>query len=307
MTTLGTIVLFVAGFVLLGGILKKLRAGRIGKTPFAAPGQIALNGKQLADAKGSIATEGHLRHGQLLTSPVSQTPCLFYKLSVEAEWKVGDSSKKVTIVDDAQAIPFSVSDASGEVGVTVDPKNSSDIVSAKPFDGKGFSRGLLGQMTAKPLEITPAFSIPATVHYTEMGKQWEVPSNAKFIVTEHLLEPKPFLHVNGKLLDDGSIGSPKWTNLLISEKTRDALLADSLGMAKKLFIGGGVGALAGAVVMVIGLLTASPKVAKSDTLPATNETTTTSAQTNLDPSEEEHLNDDNDDLEAAEVVPAKTK
>lgn len=259
------IVLVIAAMALVGGVLKKMRAGRIGNTPFALPSQIAQNGRGLADPKGSIATEGQVRHGALLTSPISNTQCLFYEIKVEAEWKTGDSKKKVTIVEDVAAAPFTIADENGQVGVTLDPSASSEYDVSAPFNGKQFSRGLLGSMMQKPIEVTPAFSIPAQCHYTELGKQWEVPANATFYVTERVLEPKPFFHVNGRLQEDGTIGSPKWTSLLVKEKNRESLLADSAGMAKKLFIGGGAGAFAGAALSVVAMLTAPAAEPASET------------------------------------------
>ena len=232
MFALGAIILVVAAMALLGGILKKMRAGRIGNTPFAPPSVVAQNGKGLVDAKGSIATEGHVRHGQLLSSPVTGTPCLFYSLKLEAKWKVGDSEKRYTLIEQNEAASFTVADANGQVPVTLDPNASSEYDVTVPYNAKRFTRGLLATMTGKPIEVTPQFSIPAHVQYTQLGRQYDVPTTADFLLTERVLEPKPFFHVNGKLLDDGSIGSPKWASLLVKEKNRDALLADSAGAAK---------------------------------------------------------------------------
>lgn len=264
MLGIGAIILVIGALALVGGILKKMRAGRIGNTPFAAPSQIAQNGKGLADPKGSIATEGQVRHGQLLTSPVTNTQCLFYQLKLEAKWKVGDKERSYVLIDQSEAAPFHIADANGQVAITLDPKQSSDYDVTIPFNAKRFTRGLLATMTGKPIEVTPSFSIPGQVHYTELGRQYEVPTTANFYVTERVLEPKPFFHVNGKLQDDGSIGSPKWAALMVKEKNRDVLLAESSGAAKKLFIGGGAGAGIGAILAVIGALTATPKPAEAE-------------------------------------------
>lgn len=265
MFAIGAIILVIAALALVGGILKKMRAGRIGNTPFATPSQIGQNGKGIADAKGSIATEGQVRHGQLLTSPVTNTQCLFYELKLEAKWKVGETEKRYTLIEQSEAAPFHLADTNGQVGITLDPKQSSDYDVTVPFNAKKFSRGLLASMTAKPIEVTPAFSIPGSVHYTELGRQYEVPTTADFFVTERVLEAKPFLHVNGKLQDDGSIGAPKWAALMVKEKNRDALLAESSGSAKKLLIGGGAGAGLGAILTVVGMLTATPAPAEATT------------------------------------------
>lgn len=307
MFAIGAIILVVGALALVGGILKKMRAGRIGNTPFAAPSQIAQNGKGLADAKGSIATEGQVRHGQLLTSPVTNTQCLFYELKLEAKWKVGETEKRYTLIEQSEAVPFHIADTNGQVAVTLDPKASSDYDVTVPFNAKKFSRGLLATMTGKPIEVTPAFSIPGQVHYTELGRQYEVPTTANFFVTERVLEAKPFFHVNGKLQDDGSIGAPKWAALMVKEKNRDALLADSSGAAKKLLVGGGAGAGLGGILAVVGMLTATPKPAEAEP------TTTTAASSEAPlayvapPGSDEDDDQANDDKpKAGQKAPAKT-
>ena len=272
MLGIGAIILVVGTLALIGGILKKMRAGRIGSTPFATPSQIAQNGKGLADPKGSIATEGQVRHGQLLTSPVTNTQCLFYQLKLEAKWKIGDKERSEVLIDQSEAAPFHIADSNGQVAVTLDPKQSSDYDVTSPFNAKRFTRGLLATMTGKPIEVTPSFSIPGQLHYTELGRQYEIPTTANFYVTERVLEPKPFFHVNGKLQDDGSIGSPKWASLMVKEKNREVLLADSAGAAKKLFIGGGAGAGIGAVLAVVGMVTATPKAAEAEPTVTTSAT-----------------------------------
>ena len=174
---IGGIVLLLGVLALGYGLMQKARTGRLDKTPFVAPSQIQANGRGLADPKGSISTEGYLRHGPLLISPVTRTQCLYYAMKVEAEWKVGDSTKRETVSEACESVGFAVADPHGQVLVAIEPSpqlSDSDISFTKRFDRKKFSRGLLGQMTQKPIEVTPVFSIPSQVHYASMGTQWEV-------------------------------------------------------------------------------------------------------------------------------------
>lgn len=273
MTVIGGIILFVGVLALLGGLRQRMRLGRLSTTPFAPPSEVASKGKSLADPKGSISTEGQVRHGELLTSPVTRTPCLYYMMRLEAEWKVGESETKKTITETTEGSTFQVVDANGQVSVHVEPNlhaTGDDLALAEKYARKKFSRGLLGSMTSKPIEVTPHFQIPGSVYYESGGKQYEVPSHANFFVTERVLEPKPFFYVNGKLNDDGVIGKHNWVGLLVKEKPRSELIGETGAFAKKLFIGGGIGAAVGAVVLIIGLVTAPPKAAKpvADAAPA---------------------------------------
>lgn len=275
MTVLGGVLLFIGVLALLGGLRQRMRLGRLSTTPFAPPSEVASKGKSLADPKGGISTEGEVRHGDLLISPVTKTPCLFYVMKLEAEWKVGDSDTKKTITEATEGMTFQVVDANGQVSVNVEPNlhaTADDLALVEKYGRKKFSRGLLGSMTSKPIEVTPHFQIPGSVTYESGGKHYEVPSHANFFLTERVLEPRPFFYVNGKLNDDGVIGKHNWVGLLVKDKKRDELIGETGAFARKLFIGGGIGAGIGAIVLAIGLITAPPKPAKpaADALAAKN-------------------------------------
>jgi hypothetical protein len=172
---------------------------------------------------------------------------------------VDGNDQKYTVLEDTQAVPFAVNDGSGPVVVSIDPKTSGEFCTTKPFERKKFSRGLLAAMGSKPIEVTPRFSIPPVLQVRDaLGRMIDVPTTASFFVTEEFLEPKGMVYVNGKLQEDGSIGSPSWTSLLIFDKSRDELLVSTTGFAKKLFIGGGLAAPIGAILAIVGHLTAPP-------------------------------------------------
>lgn len=176
------------------------------------------------------------------------------------EWTENNAEQKYTVMEDAQAVPFAVNDGSGPAVVSIDAKRGGEFCVTKPFERKKFSRGLLASMGAKPLEVTPMFTIPASVQVKGvLGRMIEVPITASYYVSEQFLEPKGPFYVNGKLADDGSITSPSWASLLIMDKSRDDLLAGSAGLSKKALIGGAIASPLGAIFLVVGFVTKAPE------------------------------------------------
>ena len=209
MTAIGAILLLIGVMALLGGIVQKMRAGRLGETPFAPTGQVA-QGRALADAKGTISTQGPQVQTQgLLTSPVSGAPCVYFSWQLEVEWTENNATQKYTVMQEAQAVPFAVNDGFGPAVVAIDAKRGAEFAVTKPFDKKNFSRALLAAMGSKPIEVTPGFSIPASVQVKgALGRMIDAPVTATYYVTEQFLETKVPFYVNGKIQDHGSISSP---------------------------------------------------------------------------------------------------
>ena len=88
-----------------------------------------------------------------------------------------------------------------------------------------------------------------------VGKRID-PDSASFEVTEKALLPEGSLYVNGKLDEHNRIGTPSWTSLILSPKTRDELMSGSAQTAKMLLIGGAAACGVGAIVSVVGALMA---------------------------------------------------
>jgi len=268
MAALGAILLLVGVMALLGGLVQKMRAGRLGETPFAPTGQVGSQGRAVANAKGALSTQGQVQTQQLLTSPVSGAPCVYFRCALEVEWTENNVTQKYTVMDDAQAVPFAVNDGSGPAVVSIDAKRGGEFSVTKPFDRKKFSRGLMASIGAKPIEVTPRFTIPASVQVQgPLGRMIEVPITASYFVSEQFLEPRGPFYVNGKLADDGSITSPSWASLLIMDKSRDELLAGSAGLSKKALLGGAITAPLGGILLVVAQLTKPPTPAQTDLPP----------------------------------------
>ncbi len=278
MTAIGAILLLIGVMALLGGIVQRMRAGRLGETPFAPSGQVGAQGRTIANAKGALSTQGQVQTQNILTSPVSGAPCVYFSWKLEVEWSEDNVENKYTVMEDAQAVPFAVNDGSGPAMVAIDAKRGGEFCVTKPFERKKFSRGLLASLGSKPIEVTAGFSIPASVQVKNpIGRMVDVPVTATYYVSEQFLEPKGPFYVNGKLSDDGSISSPSWASLLIMDKSRDELLAGSAGLSKKALIGGAIATPLGVIFSVVGYLTKAPEPPPVPMAPATTMTAPTGA------------------------------
>ncbi len=257
MIAIGSILLLIGVMALLGGIVQKMRAGRLGETPFAPSGQVGAQGRAVADAKGAVSTQGQVQTQNLLTSPVSGAPCVYFSWRLEVEWTENNATNKYTVMEEAQAVPFAVNDGSGPAVVSIDAKRGGEFCVTKPFERKKYSRGLLASLGSKPIEVTPQFAIPASVQVKgALGRMIDVPVTATYYLSEQFLEPKGPFYVNGKLQDDGTISSPSWASLLIMDKSRDELLAGSSGLSKKALLGGAIASPIGVALLVAGKLMA---------------------------------------------------
>ena len=247
MVAIGILVLFVGALALLGGVLSRVRAGRIANTPFASTGDVATKGASVASPKGGISTQGRVVAPQLATSPVTGTQCLYYEVAVTASWKAGDQTQSHRVTDEKIAAPFAVDDGTG--AVRVDASKGGDIGANVTFQKKQ-SRGLMSAFTGKPLSFGDrGFTVPQGIR---VGLT-VIPDHAEFEVVERCLVMPERMYVNGKV-DNGVIGSPNWTSLVISTKSRDELLAGTATMAKRLLIGGAAASAAGALVAGIGAM-----------------------------------------------------
>lgn len=229
-------VIGVIGLVV--GLMQKHKAGRLASAPFAKTGDVVSKGAALADPKGAISVEGAVVCPAPLTAPASGTPCLYYSLSVVGTWKEGDQNKSHDYVDQKAAAEFSVDDGSGAVRVIA--KDGGDFEPLeKTFDEtkkEGFLADLKNTLGNKePIVFGKyAFDNPP------MSKA------NRFNCVEKVLKVQPRLFVLGKL-EQGAIVAPKWTSLILSNKSRDVLLGATMKSARNFLIGGGA-------LLAIGLI-----------------------------------------------------
>lgn len=247
MVAIGAFALVIGLLALVGGVVSRVRAGRIANTPFASTGDVASKGASVASPKGAISTEGRVVAPQLATSPVTGTPCLYYDVVVTASWKVGDSVQTHRVTDEKVAAPFALDDGSG--AIRVDASKGGDLGTKTTFQKKQ-SRGLMSAFTGKPLSFGDrGFTVPQGIR---VGLT-VIPDHAEFEVVERCLAMPERLYANGKL-EGGAIGSPNWTALVLSTKSRDELLAGTATMAKRLLVGGAAASAAGAALAGIGAM-----------------------------------------------------
>lgn len=223
------------------GAMQKYRAGRIAKTPFVKTGDAAQQGLAVAGEKGAISVEGNVKAPGLLTAPVSGKPCHFYSYKVSASWKDGERTVEKTLDEAKLGSALLVDDGTGAVRVEVNEDGDYDMTTSFNEERKA---GLVGSIKGDELVFGNMRVTTRTV-----------PLGAKFKVEERILAPQDKLFVCGRLAEQGSsIVAPKWASLILSNKTRDALLGHSVKQSKYFLMGGGAATAAGAVMGVVANL-----------------------------------------------------
>ncbi len=190
---------------------------------------------------------------------VTGTACLFYELKCTASWKEGETTRTKEIHKEKKAAPFTIDDGSGPVAV--DAREGGDFEPTKKHEEtKG--AGLLGSIIGGEI----AFG-----SYRFQTGMFAV--GAKFTVVEEVLPVQQHLYACGKAADvGGTISAPSWRQLILSNKTRDELLAHATKSSKMFLIGG-------AATFVVGgaLAALAPKsvpTASAEPIPTAAETAT---------------------------------
>lgn len=245
-TTIAT-VLTAGGIVaLIWGALQKRKAGRIASAPFATTGDVAARGEAAAGPKGAVSVEGETRCAEPLISPVTGTACLYYELDVIGTWKSGDVEKKAEYVKERGAANFAVDDGSGPVAVLAE--QGGDFELAKTFE-ETKKEGFFADLKSAVGKGEPVMFGQYAFENPPMSKA------NKFTCTEKIVPVTPRLYVCGKV-QGKAIGSPGWSALIMSSKSRDELLGGAARTARLCLIGGGASAALGVVVGVVSKLLA---------------------------------------------------
>lgn len=256
------------GFGIIGviiGIFMRMRAARVSDAPFVKTGEAAAKGTAAANAKGAISAEGNVSCQQPLIAPVSGKTCIFYMVTVTAEWKDGDTHKSKELSKEKRAAQFAIDDGTGPVwidareGGDFDPKEVSDHTK---------STSLLGGITGQDL-VFGQFRVSTGM--LSLG--------TKYNVREEILPAVPRLYVCGKAGSSNEITAPSWRQLLITNKSREDYLGHAMKTAKIAFIAAGamvgVGAILGVVSNFVG--GDEPKKTAAATATATATATSTAA------------------------------
>ena len=207
---MAAVALGIIGFI--WGVFQKIKAGRVAGAPLAKTGDAASRGAAAAGPKGTISAQGNVVCPQPLISPVTGTPCMYYELKCTANWKEGDTTRSKEIHKEKNAAPFTIDDGSGPV--PVDAREGGDFEPTKKHEEtKG--AGLLGSIIGGEI-----------VFGNYRFQTGMFASTAKFTVVEEVLPLQQHLYACGKAADaGGAITAPSWRQLILSNKTRDELLA----------------------------------------------------------------------------------
>lgn len=258
------IILVVLGIIgLIWGLMQKFKAGRLSKAPFVKTGDAASKGDSVAGEKGAISVEGNVKCDQPLLSPVTGTPCLYYELKVIGTWKDGDSNQSKDYVDEKQAATFTLDDGTGGVKI-VAGKGGDFEPMEKTFDEtkkEGFFADLKNAVgKGQPMMFGKyAFNNPP------MSKA------DKFQCVEKVVKVQPKLYALGKL-EGNAIGSPSWTSLILTNKSRDELLGSTAKGAKNFLMGGGIALALGVILSIIGAVMAPKTTVTSADVKAADDT-----------------------------------
>lgn len=239
MSAIGALLVGLGIIGIIVGIFMRVKAGRVTDAPLATTGDVVARGPAVAGPKGQVSAQGNVMCQQPIFSPVSGTPCLFYELKVTSEWKDGDSTRTKELEHQKVAAQFCINDGSGPVWVDLRDGGDFEPMAKKEMEQ---STGLLKGIVGGDL-MFGNYRLSAG-----MGNL-----GTKYKVEEQVLPVQQSLYVCGKLGDQGGmITAPKWRNMIVSNKTRDQLLAEATKTAKIAFIAGGGGILVGAILGVVG-------------------------------------------------------
>jgi hypothetical protein len=216
------------------GFMQKLKAGRVADAPMVSTSQASQG--QGASPKGAISAQGKVNCPQPLIAPFSGTPCLFYELKVTARWKEGDHERTKEIDHQKAAAPFAIDDGSGPV--QVDASKGGDFEPSQVRE-ETKSTGLIGGITGQELVFG---SYRLQTGMLALG--------TKYTVREDVLPVQPHLYACGKSAP-GAITSPDWRQLLLSNKSRDDMLAAATKGAKTFLIGGAAAFVGGILLAAL--------------------------------------------------------
>lgn len=242
--TIGMLAVTLGIIGLIYGFMQKLKAGRVADAPLVGTGQAAARGSQLASPKGAISAQGRVLCPQPLLSPVTGTPCLYYDVKVTAKWKDGEVEKSKELDHQRVAAPFAIDDGTG--AVAIDASKGGDFEPSQVREeSKG--TGLLGGITGTDL-LFGNFRVQTGM----------LALGTTYTVREEVLPVQQTLYACGKAAVAGgpqcAIASPDWRQLLLSNKSREDMLASATKGAKTFLIGGAAAFASGIVLAVIGQL-----------------------------------------------------
>ncbi len=242
MTGIGMLLVAIGIIALIVGVFQRMKAGRVTDAPLVSTGDAASRGQQLAGPKGQISAQGGVMCQQPLYAPVTGTPCFFYELKVTAEWKDGDTTKSKDLEHQKVAAQLCINDGSGPVWVDLREGGDFEPMAKKELEqSTGLLKGIVGgELTFGNYRLNAGMGSIGTTYKVE----------------EKALPVQPSLYVCGRMAEQGGvITAPKWRNLIVSNQTRDQLLAAATKTAKIALIAGAALFVVGGVLAGVGAAT----------------------------------------------------
>jgi len=211
-STVGLVVVVVGLVSFAWGVLQKRRADRLLDATTLSTG--AINGMALSGGRphGQVSVQGAVVCDQPLYSPVSNRPCLYYRVRQTLEWGhvQGRTARSRLLDDRCFAAPFAIDDGSGRAWV--DARTGGDF---EPLQ-KSESRTTNPDGTVLRIEEE---ILPLTRSLFVCGKI----SDACVLEQNASGPPMPFL----------AIGAPSPSNqLIVSSRSRAHLLRETSKSAK---------------------------------------------------------------------------
>lgn len=220
---------------IIGVIYSFMERAKAQRVAGAAP---VKTGDVKAQSGGSaVSVEGNVVCPQPLVAPFSGTPCLYYSIKCTAEWKAGETKRTKVLSDSKSAARFAIDDGSGPAAVDA-AQGGSFEPTQKRSETKG--AGLMGGITGKELMFG---QYAVSTGALELGTMYRV--------DEEVLPLQPKMYACGAV-NGGAIGTPTGLrSLILSNKSRDDLLASSLKTSRLAL---GVGSVAITAGTILGVL-----------------------------------------------------
>jgi len=224
---IGIIIAGVGLVLALGGFIVRRTASRLLAAPVFKTGD-------LVRANGAASVEGAVRAQQPLTSPCTNTPCVYYQVTIEKkvkEQRGGQTQTKwIKIVDQNVGSTFALDDGSGPAIIQAHEAIEGDLeqtFSGQPQGGLGSLAGLIPAATQRPGE-----------HVLE------------YRVTEKVIRAGARLYALGAA-HAGQLMKPGSGKLLFSTRGRDALLGSTKSKSMALLVAGGFAVVGGATMSIV--------------------------------------------------------
>ncbi len=235
MGAIAAIVTAISIVVLIYGLFMRRKASRITKAAHLQSGAAAGAGEGKA-----VSVQGR-PVAQPLVSPVTGTPCLYYEVEVEGFWKAGDTKKSKKYYEDKQG-QVGVDDGSGVVPLNLAGGGDFDLL--KSFEER-HKEGMFDDLKNAVGKGKPVMFGNFQFHNPVNSKASE------FVCTEKVFKADGGTVYAAGYIKQGVLSGKGLFALLVSPKTREQLLDEALGNAKKALMGGGIGAGAGILVGII--------------------------------------------------------